>query len=80
MNKRYVLALSVPVVIPRSDTYPGLLAQPGVELVSVANRSVESSQRVATTFAIPKVANHWQEIVADDGVDAVCIGTWHVYA
>ena len=55
---------------------PGLQKQPGVEVVAVANRSRESGQRAAREFGIPRVADHWREIVADDGIDAVCIGTW----
>ena len=55
---------------------PKLRAQAGVELVSVANRSVESGQRVADEEGIPNVAAHWQEVVQDDTLDAVCIGTW----
>ena len=55
---------------------PGLQKQPGVEVVAVANRSRESGQRAASEFGIPRVADHWREIVEDDGIDAVCIGTW----
>lgn len=55
---------------------PKLKAQPGVELVVVANRSVESGQRVADEEGIPNVASHWLEVVEDDTLDAVCIGTW----
>ena len=55
---------------------PGLQEQPGVEVVAVANRSRESGQRAASEFGIPRVADHWREIVEDDGIDAVCIGTW----
>ena len=55
---------------------PGLQKQPGVEVVAVANRSRESGRRAADEFGIPQVADHWIEIVEDDGIDAVCIGTW----
>jgi len=55
---------------------PGLQQQPGVEVVAVANRSRESGQRAADEFGIPRVADDWREIVEDDGIDAVCIGTW----
>jgi len=55
---------------------PGLQQQPGVEVVAVANRSRESGQRAADEFGIPRVADDWGEIVEDDGIDAVCIGTW----
>ena len=43
---------------------PGLQAIDGVEIVSVCNRSRESSQRVADQFNIPKVYDDWRELVA----------------
>ena len=55
---------------------PGLQKQPGVEVVAVANRSRESGRSAASEFDIPRVADDWREIVEDDGIDAVCIGTW----
>jgi predicted dehydrogenase len=55
---------------------PGLKKQDGVEVVAVANRTRESSQRVADEFSIPKVHEHWQALLADESIDAVCIGTW----
>jgi predicted dehydrogenase len=55
---------------------PGLQAIPGVEVVSVCNRSRESSQRVAEAFRIPKVYDDWRELVAARDTDAVVIGTW----
>ena len=55
---------------------PGLQEQAGVEVVAVANRSRASGQRAAGEFGIPRVAGHWREIVEDEGIDAVCIGTW----
>ena len=55
---------------------PGLQRQPGVEVVAVANRSLESGRRAASEFAIPRVVGHWRAITEDDGIDAVCIGTW----
>ncbi len=55
---------------------PGLKRQPGVEVVAVANRSFESGERVAQEFDIPQVAEHWLELVDDDDIDALCIGTW----
>ena len=55
---------------------PGLQRQPGVEVVAVANRSRDSGQRAASEFGIPRVSNHWREIVDDGSIDAVCIGTW----
>jgi predicted dehydrogenase len=55
---------------------PGLLAQPDVEIVAVCNRRPESSAAVAREFKIPRTLEHWQEVVADSGIDAVVIGTW----
>jgi predicted dehydrogenase len=55
---------------------PGFKKQAGVEIVAVANRSRESSQRVADEFAIPKTHDHWQALLEDANIDAVCIGTW----
>lgn len=55
---------------------PNLLAIDGVTLVAVANRTIESSRRVADTFRIPTVHEDWTELVADPEVNAVVIGTW----
>ena len=60
----------------RSRHIPGLKQQEGVEIVTVANRTPESGKKVADEFGIPKVAADWREVLADDAVDAVCIGTW----
>lgn len=55
---------------------PGFQAIDGVELVAVVNRTPESSQRVADAFGIDKVPPSVQALLADEAVDAVCIGTW----
>jgi len=55
---------------------PGFRNIPGVELVGVVNRSRESSERAAAEFEIPRVFDSWQELVDDDEIDAVMIGTW----
>jgi predicted dehydrogenase len=55
---------------------PNLKAQPGVELVAVANRSKESGERVAKEFGIARVHADWREIVRAPDIDAICIGTW----
>ncbi|MGD9933824.1 MAG: Gfo/Idh/MocA family protein [Dehalococcoidia bacterium] len=55
---------------------PGLKATGAVEFVSVANRSPESSARVAAEFGIARVAPSPEALIADPDVDAVCIGTW----
>ena len=55
---------------------PGLRSMEGVEIVSVCNRSRESSERVASQFEIPTVYDSWLDLVESDDIDAVCIGTW----
>jgi predicted dehydrogenase len=60
----------------RKQHIPKLKAQPGVELVAVANRSRESGERVAKEFAIPRVEDDWRRVVEARDIDAICIGTW----
>ena len=55
---------------------PGLRRAPACEIIAVANRSLESSQRVADAFDIPRAYAHWGELLEDDDVDAILIGTW----
>ena len=55
---------------------PGLRAAAGVEIVSVCNRTRESSERVAGQFEIPTVYDNWMELVEAGDTDAICIGTW----
>ncbi len=55
---------------------PGFHKLEDVELTVVANRTLESAQKVAKQDGIKRVAKDWREIVADPGIDAVCIGTW----
>lgn len=60
----------------RDRHIPGLLAQPNVEILGVANRSRASASRVAEKFSIPRVYDHWTQVVADPDINAVVIGTW----
>lgn len=60
----------------RRHHIPKLKAQPGVELVAVANRTKDSGERVAKEFGIARVHADWREVVEARDVDAVCIGTW----
>ena len=62
--------------IVSSTHVPGLKRQPGVELVSVANRSLESSRRAADELGIRNAYANWEELLAAGGLDAVLIGTW----
>ena len=60
----------------RAVQIPAFRRIPGCEIVAVANRSLESSQRVADEFNIPRAYGSWQELLDDDSIDAVLIGTW----
>jgi predicted dehydrogenase len=55
---------------------PGLKRQAQVELVSVANRSLESSQRAAAELGVARAHADWEELLDAGGLDAVVIGTW----
>jgi len=60
----------------RSRHIPGFQKVAGCEIVAVVNRTMASGQQVADEFRIPRVYAHWQELLEDDSIDAVCIGTW----
>ena len=55
---------------------PGFRDQPQVEIISVANRSRESGERIAGEYEIPKVYDNWLELIEADDTNAICIGTW----
>src|SRR5581483_3477204 len=55
---------------------PGFLSQENVQLMAVCNRRAASSAAVARDFNVPRVYDHWQDVVADSDVDAIAIGTW----
>lgn len=60
----------------RARHIPGLRALPDVDLVAVCNRRPESTAAVARDVGIPRIAEHWQDVIADHEIDAVVIGTW----
>jgi predicted dehydrogenase len=60
----------------RKHHIPKLKAQPGVQLVAVANRSKASGERVAGEFGIARVHDDWRQVVEAPDIDAICIGTW----
>ncbi|MGE3076668.1 MAG: Gfo/Idh/MocA family protein [Dehalococcoidia bacterium] len=60
----------------RNQHIPGLRQCADVEIVGVANRSVESGQRIADEFGIAQVFASVEELCASADIDAVCIGTW----
>jgi len=55
---------------------PGFKNIDGVEIVSVTNRSITSSQAVADEYDIPNVFDNWIDVVESPDNDAICIGTW----
>jgi predicted dehydrogenase len=62
--------------IVRTRHLPAFRSMPGVRVVGVCNQRRESSSRVAREFDIPKVYGNWGELIEDDSIDAVVIGTW----
>jgi predicted dehydrogenase len=55
---------------------PNLQQLPGVELVAVCNRSLESSQRSREKWKFERAESDWRKVIDDDAVDAIFIGTW----
>ena len=60
----------------RNRHIPGFQGVEDCELVAVANRSVESGRAIADQFNIPRVYGNWRELLEDEEINAVCIGTW----
>ena len=60
----------------RERHIPGFQNIQGLEIAAVANRSRESGRVVADQFNIPTVYDNWQELLEDESLNAVCIGTW----
>ena len=46
------------------------------EIVAVANPTIESGRAIADQFNIPTVYGSWQELLEDESINAMCIGTW----
>jgi predicted dehydrogenase len=61
--------------INRTRHVPGLKKVGGVEFEVVANRSPASSQAAADEYGIKRTAGNWMEVVEDNNVDVVWIGT-----
>ena len=55
---------------------PKLLEQKGVNAFGVANRTYKSGEIAAKEFDIENVYNSWEDLLDEDSIDAVCIGTW----
>ncbi|NOX65692.1 MAG: Gfo/Idh/MocA family oxidoreductase, partial [Chlorobi bacterium] len=52
---------------------------PDAELVAVASRTQESADKFAQQFNIPKAYATYQELADDPDIDAVYIGTPHIF-
>ncbi len=55
---------------------PGFNQVKEAELVGVSNRTRQSSEKIAKEFGIPNVYDSWIDLVQDDDIDAIAIGTW----
>jgi predicted dehydrogenase len=62
--------------ITRNRHLPGLQKIPGVRLLAVCNRSLESSQKVADAFHFERVERSASALIHAEDIDAVLIGTW----
>ena len=60
----------------RNRHIPGFQRVQDLSIVAVANRSLESGRVIADQFNIPQVYGDWKELLDDEGINAVCIGTW----
>jgi predicted dehydrogenase len=60
----------------RDRHMPGFGAVDDLEVVGVVNRSRESGERFANDFDVPNVADSVEALLADDSINAICIGTW----
>ncbi len=60
----------------RARHIPGLQKIAGVELYGVCNRHEESTQKIASEFGIAQTYTDWKDLIADDRIDAVVVGTW----
>ncbi|MCY4365561.1 MAG: Gfo/Idh/MocA family oxidoreductase [Chloroflexi bacterium] len=60
----------------RNRHIPGFQGVEDCELVAVANRSIESGRAIADQYNIPRVYGNWRELLEDQDINAVCIGTW----
>jgi predicted dehydrogenase len=49
----------------------------GVEFVAVGSRTLASAETFAAEFGIPRAHGSYEDLVADDGVDAVYVATPH---
>jgi predicted dehydrogenase len=60
----------------KSRHIPGFNKMDGIQLLSVANRSIKSSRLIVEEFNVLETAKNWNVVIEDERIDAVCIGTW----
>src|SRR5262245_61473987 len=76
MAKRIRIGLIGAGANTRLRHIPGLLAIDDVEIVAVCNRRPESTIAIAREFKVPKSYLTWEQVVGDEEIDAIGIGTW----
>jgi len=76
MPKRIRIGLIGAGANTRLRHIPGLRAIDGVEITAVCNRRPESTIAAAREYNIARTYLTWEQVVADDEVDAIVIGTW----
>jgi len=59
--------------IARQSVIPGIRSAGNAELVAIASRDPESARRVADDLAIPTAHGSYEDMLADDSIDAVYI-------
>ena len=60
---------------------PGLQRIPGVEIIAVCNKRVESAEKIASAYGIPEIAAHWEDLIKRPDIDVIWIGTTpHLHA
>ncbi|MBN2326760.1 MAG: Gfo/Idh/MocA family oxidoreductase [Candidatus Omnitrophica bacterium] len=62
--------------IVRTRHFPNLQKIDGLDFVSVCNSSQDSSERAAQEMGLSTVFTDWRELVEDNDIDIVWIGTW----
>ena len=75
-QKPYESALSARAKTHAIIIFQKLRAIDGVEIISVSNRTPESSQRAADELNIPTAYANWRDLIYADDTNAIVIGTW----
>ncbi len=76
MNKPLKIGIIGAGANTRIKHIPNLQKIEDLQLVSVANRSIESGRKVCRNFGIPKAEADPYSVITDPEIDAIVIGTW----